>query len=104
MPAVCLKVVDPQAATFEPRTMEEMRDAMLANDRFAVILFASFAVVGLLVAAVGIHGVTAFSVTQRSHEIAVRMALGAARRGVIALVVKEGLLLACIGLGLGLMG
>ena len=96
--------VDPQAATFEPRTMEEMRDAMLANDRFAVILFAGFAVVGLLLAAVGIHGVTAFSVAQRSHEIAVRMALGATRNGVVALVVKEGLVLACIGLGLGLVG
>ena len=99
-----VNMVDPQAATFEPRTMEEMRDAMLANDRFAVILFAGFAVVGLLLAAVGIHGVTAFSVAQRSHEIAVRMALGATRNRVVALVVKEGLVLACIGLGLGLVG
>ncbi len=99
-----VNMVDPQAATFEPRSMEEMRDAMLANDRFAVILFAGFAVVGLLLAAVGIHGVTAFSAAQRSHEIAVRMALGATRNRVVALVVKEGLVLACIGLGLGLVG
>jgi putative ABC transport system permease protein len=50
--------------------MEQVHDEVLANDRFTVILFASFAVVGLLLAAVGIHGVTAFSVAQRSHEIA----------------------------------
>ena len=99
-----VNMVDPQAATFEPRTMEQVHDAMLANDRFTIILFAGFAVVGLLLAAVGIHGVTAFSVAQRSHEIAVRMALGATRNRVVALVVKEGLVLACIGLGLGLVG
>jgi len=50
--------VDPQSAIFEPRTMEQMHDAMLANDRFTVILFASLAVVGLLLATMGIHGVT----------------------------------------------
>jgi putative ABC transport system permease protein len=99
-----VNTVDPQAATDEPRTIEQMHDAMLANDRFTVILFAGFAVVGLLLAAVGIHGVTAFSVAQRSHEIAVRMALGATRNRVVALVVKEGLVLACIGLSLGLVG
>ena len=98
-----VNTVDPQAATFEPRTMEQMHDAMLASDRFTVILFASFAMVGLLLAAVGIHGVTAFSVAQRSHEIAVRMALGASRNRVVALIVKESLVLACGGLGLGLI-
>jgi putative ABC transport system permease protein len=68
------------------------------------ILLAGFALVGLLLAAVGIYGVTAFSVAQRSREIALRMALGATRLRVIVLVIKEGLALACLGLGLGLIG
>jgi ABC-type antimicrobial peptide transport system permease subunit len=84
--------------------MEQVHDAVLANDRFALILFASFAVVALLLATVGIYGVMAFSVTHRSHEIALRMALGATRNGVIALVVKEGVVLAAVGLGFGLIG
>jgi len=77
---------------------------VLANDRFTVILFASFAAVALLLAAVGIYGVMAFSVAQRSHEIAVRMALGSSRNRMVGLVVKEGVALACIGLGIGLVG
>jgi putative ABC transport system permease protein len=102
--AAAVNAVDSQTALYKPRTMEQVHDEVLANDRFTVILFASFAVVGLLLAAVGIHGVTAFSVAQRSHEIAVRMALGATRKRVIVLVVKEGLVLASLGLGLGLIG
>jgi len=102
--AAAVNAVDPQAALFHPRTMEQVHNQVLANDWFTTVLFASFALVGLLLAAVGIHGVTAFSVAQRSHEIAVRMALGATRNRVIALVVKEGLTLACVGLFLGLMG
>jgi putative ABC transport system permease protein len=102
--AAAVNAVDPQAALYKPRTVEQVHDEVLANDRFTLILFASFAVVALLLAVVGIYGVMAFSVTQRSHEIALRMALGASRNGVIALVVKEGLALACGGLGLGMFG
>ena len=102
--AAAVNAVDSEAALYEPRTMEQVHDEVLANDRFTLILFASFAAVALLLAAVGIHGVTAFSAAQRSHEIALRMALGATRNGVVALVLKEGLALACAGLGLGLIG
>ena len=69
-----------------------------------MVLFACFAAVALLLASVGIYGVMAFSVTQRSHEIAVRMALGCSRNRIVSLVVQEGLVLACLGLGLGLFG
>jgi putative ABC transport system permease protein len=102
--AAAVNAVDPQTALYKPRTMEQVHDEVLANDRFTVILFASFAVVGLLLAAVGIHGVTAFSVAQRSHEIALRIALGANRNRIIALVAKESLALVCVGLGVGLVG
>jgi putative ABC transport system permease protein len=96
--------IDPQIALATPETMEQVRGEVLANDRFTVILFASFAAVALLLAAVGIYGLMAFSVAQRSHEIAVRMALGSSRNRMVGLVVKEGVVLACIGLGIGLVG
>jgi predicted permease len=102
--ASAVNVVDPQAALYKPRPMEQVHDEVLGNDRFTLMLFASFALVALLLATVGVYGAMAFSVTQRSHEMALRMALGATRNTVIALVVKEGLLLAGIGLGLGLIG
>jgi putative ABC transport system permease protein len=102
--AAAVHSVDPEIALAEPRSMEEVRDLILSNDRFTLILFVSFAVVALLLAALGVYGVMSFSVAQRSHEIALRMALGANRSRVVALVVKEGLILACIGLALGLIG
>jgi putative ABC transport system permease protein len=96
--------VDPDIALATPLTMEQVHDQVMANDRFTVILFATFAAIALLLAAVGIYGVMAFSVAQRSHEIAVRMALGSSRGQVVGLVVKEGVVLACVGLGVGLIG
>lgn len=99
-----VNAVDPEAAFWRPRTMEQIHDEVLANDRFTTILFASFAVVALLLATVGIYGVMAFSVNQRSREIALRMALGASRGEVVAMVMKEGLLLAGAGLILGSIG
>jgi putative ABC transport system permease protein len=102
--AAAVNAVDSQAALYKPRTMEQMHDEVLANDRFTAILFASFAGVALLLATVGIYGAMAFSVTQRSREIALRVALGAARNQVVTLVVKEGVMLAGAGLGLGLIG
>jgi len=96
--------VDPQIAVADPKTLDTVRDEVLANDRFTLILFASFAAVALLLAALGIYGVMAFSVAQRSHEIALRMALGATRNRVVTLILKEGVILACVGMGLGLVG
>src|SRR5580658_1336261 len=92
-----LNETDASRLSTTPRTMEQVHDEVLANDRFTVIRFASFAVVALSLTAVGIYGVTAFSVNQRSHEFALRMALGARNR-VVALIVKEGFALACAGL------
>ena len=76
----------------------------MAGDRFTTVLFASFAVVALLLAALGIYGVMSFLVAQRTPEIGLRMALGAERGGVVAQVLKEGMLAAGTGVALGLVG
>jgi putative ABC transport system permease protein len=102
--AAAVHSVDPEIALSEPRSLDEVRDLVLSNDRFTLILFVSFAVVALLLAALGVYGVMSFSVAQRSHEIALRMALGANRGRVVTLIVREGLTLAGIGLTLGLVG
>ena len=96
--------VDPEIALATPRTMEEVKTDMLAGDRFTMLLYGSFAVVALSLAAVGIYGVMAFTVAQREHEIGLRMALGASRSNVVGLILKEGMWLAFVGLGLGLIG
>ncbi|MGB8481306.1 MAG: ABC transporter permease [Acidobacteriaceae bacterium] len=102
--AAAVHQVDPQVALAAPRTLDQVREDELANDRFTMILFASFAIIALALASLGIYGVMSFSVAQRSQEIAIRMALGASQSRVVRLVVKEGALLGCIGFGIGLAG
>jgi putative ABC transport system permease protein len=96
--------VDSEIAIAEPHTMEEVKSLVLADDRFTMLLYASFALVALSLAAVGIYGVMAFTVAQREHEIGLRMALGASRGNVVRMILKEGMTLALVGLGLGLIG
>jgi putative ABC transport system permease protein len=102
--AAAVHSVDPQIALAEPRTLEDVKSLMLSGDRFTMDLYFCFAVVALLLAAVGIYGVMAFTVAQREHEIGLRMALGASRGNVVNLVLKEALMLAFFGLGMGLVG
>ncbi len=96
--------VDSSVALAEPKTLDDVVDESMANQRFTLILFTSFAAVALFLAGLGIYGVMSFSVAQRAHEIALRMALGATRGRVVGLVIRDGVLLAAIGLGLGLIG
>src|SRR6266550_3174069 len=96
--------VDPDLPLAGVRTIDEIVSESLAIDRFSVVLFASFGALGLLLAAVGIYGVMAFGVAQRTHEFGVRIALGAQRPKVIGLVLKEGTVLAVIGGMIGFGG
>ena len=102
--AAAIHSVEPDVALANLKTMDQVVDDSLVGDRFTTLLYGTFAAVALLLAAVGIYGVMMFSVAQRTHEIGLRMALGAAREQVVALVMKEGMVLALIGSGAGLVG
>jgi predicted permease len=96
--------VDPDLPLAGVRTLDEIINEALAIDRFTVVLFTFFGVLGLLLAGVGIYGVMAFAVGQRTHEFGIRMALGAQRSRVINLVLREGTILAVCGALIGLIG
>jgi putative ABC transport system permease protein len=86
------------------RTMEEVVSRSVAQPRFLTIILSVFATLALALAAVGIYGVVAFSVTQQTHEMGIRMALGAQPSDIMRLVLREGLSLALIGVAAGLLG
>ncbi len=85
-------------------TMEEIRSHSIAQPRLTALLLSIFAALALILASVGIYGVMAYSVTQRTHEMGLRMALGARASDVLTLVVGHGMLLAASGIALGLAG
>jgi putative ABC transport system permease protein len=96
--------IDPDLPLGNPWTMEQIMDRSLSQQRFTAGLFGGFAAIALLLAAVGIYGVMSFAVAQRTHQIGLRMALGAGQGRVLALILKEGMILAGVGLALGLFG
>jgi putative ABC transport system permease protein len=102
--AAAVHSVDPQIALAGLRTMDQVKEEALGEDRYTMVLFASFAAVALLLAGVGIYALMAFAVAQRTQEIGLRLALGSARVGVIWLILREASLLAVAGLGIGLAG
>ena len=97
-----IRSLDPQQPIGEVNTMEGLLSTSVARARFSASLLTVFSFVALVMAAVGIYGVMSYSVLQRTHEIGVRMALGAQRFDVLRLVVKKGIVLGVIGVAAGL--
>ncbi len=99
-----VKQVDPDQPIYNIRTMDEIRAESVAPERLNLALFSIFAGIALLLAIVGIYGVMSYTVTQRTHEIGIRMAIGAQRRDVFKMVMGQGMMLALIGIAIGLVG
>jgi putative ABC transport system permease protein len=95
--------VDPEQPLSDVRTMAERIDRSLTPRRFNATLLALFAALALTLAAVGIYGLVGYSVTERTHEIGVRLALGATRRDVVTMVLRQGMTMAILGAALGVV-
>ena len=98
-----IRELDPEQPIGEVNTMNGLMAKSTARSRFNTVLLAVFSIVALVMAAVGIYGVISYSVQQRTHEIGIRMALGAQQRDVRALIVRQGIILGVIGVAAGLI-
>ncbi|HEV2830126.1 MAG TPA: ABC transporter permease [Pyrinomonadaceae bacterium] len=99
-----VKAVDPDQPIYSIRSMDDIRAESVAPERLNLTLLSLFAGIALVLAIVGIYGVMSYTVTQRTHEIGIRMAIGAQPRDVFRMVIRQGMMLALIGVACGLVG
>ncbi len=99
-----VKTIDQDQPIYSPRTMDEIRAESVAGERLNLTLLTLFAGIALVLAIVGIYGVMSYSVTQRTHEIGIRMAIGARPGDVFKMILGHGMKLALIGVAVGLLG
>jgi len=99
-----VSAIDSDQPIYNAKRMDELIASTISERRFAMILLAAFACVAMILAAIGIYGVMSYSVAQRSHEMGIRVALGAQGRDVLTLVVGHGLKLVVAGIAIGLAG
>jgi putative ABC transport system permease protein len=100
---VAVRDIDPDLPLARVRTMQEVVDLSVQDWRFRAVLLGSFGALALFIAAIGVYGVISYSVAQRTQEIGVRVALGADRRDVLGLVLRQGMSTALAGIGIGLV-
>jgi len=96
--------VDKHQSVADLETLEQIKSGSVSSDRMQTMLLAIFAALALLLAAIGIYGVISYSVTQRTHELGIRAALGASRGSLLAMVIRRGMRLTLIGLAIGAAG
>jgi ABC-type antimicrobial peptide transport system permease subunit len=96
--------VDAQIPIYDLHTMQDVVSESVAQPRFYMLLLAAFAGLALLLAALGIYGVISYSVTQRTRELGIRIALGATQERVVRLIISQGMLLTVGGVAVGLVG
>src|SRR5205085_9757713 len=99
-----LKAMGGNVTLSNAKTMGQLRGELIADRRFTLILVGVFAALALVLASIGIYGVISYSVVQRTREIGIRMALGASRRQILAMVLGGGTRLAVIGIAVGAAG
>jgi predicted permease len=99
-----IQAVDPEMPVYDIGSMDQRLYGSLARQRFSMFLLGVFALIALILAAIGVYGVMAYSVSQRTHEIGVRIALGARPDAILRLVIRQALILAALGIAIGLVG
>jgi len=99
-----VQAIDKDQPVYNVRTMEDVVANAIRTRRLSMVLFTAFAGAALLLAALGIYGVMAYSVTQRVREIGIRMALGAQTGDVLRMIVRQGITLTLLGVGVGVIG
>lgn len=99
-----VQALDPEQPVFDVMTMEERLAGSAAPRRFTLLLLGAFAMLALVLASIGVYGVISYLVTQRTHEVGIRRALGARGADVLRLFLEQGMALGLLGVALGLLG